>query len=310
MANALIIPFISTHLLLFLPVFKCQHNTTKLFYALKHVSLESIVKRGQAAVDRTKKEVRRGVSVLKTVDHPSIICLKNYYESENTLCVVLELAGTELYDHIVDEGKLTEASAATILRSVVEGVEFMHEQNLVHRDLKPENVVLGNDGIWKIIDFGFSRVIESKISRMQSFVGTMNYVAPEVVAREDYRSSVDVWSIGVITFVLLVGYLPFNTSSATEIAKHKYEVSFKSKHWNKISFAAKTFVSRCLSIEPKERPTPTELLEMSFLNLHMHMRRQESLNPLASPTRIKGGLDVVRLSDGEEEDQEQEQKGE
>jgi serine/threonine protein kinase len=290
----------------FSKVFKCQKKSDLEFYAVKYVSLDSIVKRGQSAVDRTKKEVRRGVGVLINLSHPSIICLKDYFESPNSLCVVLELAGIELYDHVVNEGKLTEASAATILRSVVEGIHFMHEKNLVHRDLKPENIVLGNDGVWKIIDFGFSRVIKTKLSRMKSFVGTMNYVAPEVVARKEYNSNVDVWSIGVITFVLIAGYLPFNTSSEDSIQNHNYEVTFKNKHWNKVSFAAKTFVARCLSKIPEDRPTPAELLQMSFLNLEMHRKRKESLVPLSSPTRIKNMINskveliIKRNSDGDD----------
>lgn len=287
----------------FSKVFKCRNRITSESFALKYVDMEQIASRGAEAVERTKKEVRRGVSVLITLHHESIINLEDYYESPNTMCVVLELAGMELYDHVVEQGKLTEGECATILRSIAEGVCFMHEKNLVHRDLKPENVVLGVNNTWKIIDFGFSRVIESKLSRMKSFVGTMNYVAPEVVERKEYKSSVDVWSIGVISFVLLVGYLPFNTSSPEEREKHEYQVSFRSKHWDKISFAAKTFVARCLSKDPEDRPTTNELLEMSFLNLKMHRQRRESKLPLASPTRLKNMVEgVVKIEDDDDDE--------
>ena len=164
----------------FSKVFKVVHTTSKDQFALKYVDMKHIANRGKAAVDRTQGEVRRGVSVLQNLHHPSIINLIDYFESPNTMCVVLELAGVELYDHVVEKGKLTEMETAEILRSIAEGVHFMHEKNLVHRDLKPENVVLSfsSGDKWKIIDFGFSRMIETKMTRMKSFVGTMNYVAP------------------------------------------------------------------------------------------------------------------------------------
>ena len=176
---------------------------------------------------------------------------------------------------------------------------FFHKKQI--GDLKPENIVLGLSGTWKIIDFGFSRVVESKLARMNSFVGTMNYAAPEVVAREEYNNSVDIWSMGVIAFVLLVGYLPFKTDTPENRAMHNYEINFKSKHWNKISFAAKTFVHRCLSKDPKERPTAADLLEMSFLNLGMHRQRRESKLPLGSPTRLKEMVEGVENVESEEE---------
>ena len=128
----------------------------------------------------------------------------------------------------------------------------------------------------------------------------------EVINREEYKSSVDVWSIGVIAFVLLVGYLPFNTSSPEAQLKHNYKVSFRSKHWDQISFAAKTFVARCLSIDPEERPTSGELLEMAFLNMSMHRKRRESKLPLASPTRLAQG--GVTKYDSDEADVEMEEK--
>ena len=120
----------------FSTVFKCCSLENKNdVYALKHVDMSRIARRGGTeAVERTKAEVRRGVSVLMKLSHPSIICLSNYFESPKTMSVVLELAGTELFDHVVELGKLTEMEAAGILRTVAAGVQFMHEKNLVHRE--------------------------------------------------------------------------------------------------------------------------------------------------------------------------------
>ena len=274
-------------------VFQARERATGQQCALKHVDTKRLfAMRGVESTNRTKAEVRRGVSVLQTLRHPSVIALLGYFESESSMCVCLELGdGGELYDHIVDSGKLSEGEAAGIIRSVVEGVAYMHANSLVHRDLKPENIVKCS-GTWKIIDFGFSRVIESKTARMRSFVGTLNYVAPEVVRRETYQSSVDVWSIGVITFVLLVGYLPFDLVPGVACA---YDLRFKQKHWGPISMAAKSFVARCLNRQADDRPTTSELLEMSFLNMDMHKKRRESQLPLDSPQRLRSsGLSGVK----------------
>jgi calcium/calmodulin-dependent protein kinase I len=274
-------------------VFQARERATGQLCALKHVDTKRLfAMRGVESTNRTKAEVRRGVSVLQTLRHPSVIALLGYFESKSSMCVCLELGdGGELYDHIVDSGKLSEAEAAGIIRSVVEGVAYMHANSLVHRDLKPENIVQCG-GTWKIIDFGFSRVIESKTARMKSFVGTLNYVAPEVVRRETYQSSVDVWSIGVITFVLLVGYLPFDLVPGEACA---YDLRFKPRHWGPISMAAKSFVARCLNRQADERPTTSELLEMSFLNMDMHRKRRESQLPLDSPQRLRSsGLSGVK----------------
>ena len=121
----------------------------------------------------------------------------------------------------------------------------------MHRDLKPENIVatLDNDVYnWKIIDFGFSRATTASLT-MQSFVGTANYVAPEILAMQPYTKSVDVWSIGVVTYVLLCGYLPFDCESST--ASHDYDLVFDPQDWANVSVAAKSFVMQCLKKDPE-----------------------------------------------------------
>ena len=268
-------------------VYKCKNKTTSVVCALKYVDTQRLFHlRGNDSVKRTINEVRRGVSVLKQLEHQNIIKLHDYYESKNAMAVVLECGGKELYDHVVESGNLTERDAAAIIRDIVQAVAYMHKKGLVHRDLKPENIVkCGN--IWKIIDFGFSRSIN--IQPLKSFVGTKNYAAPEIIRREAYDKSVDIWSIGVITFVLLVGFLPFSPSDQ---GKYSYHLILEKKYWSSISVAAKTFVSKILTETPSERPTAEELFEMPFLNMGMHEANAASDPRLQSPQRLSspGGL--------------------
>ena len=280
----------------FSKVYKCRNRATGEFCAVKYVDTKRLfAMRGAESVERTINEVQRGVAVLKQLDHPAIIKLYDYFESKNTMAVVLEFGGMELYDFVVNEGKLSESDAAYITRNVVEAVAHMHGKGLVHRDLKPENIVKSGD-TWKIIDFGFSRAIS--VGSLKSFVGTKNYAAPEILRREPYDKSVDVWSIGVITFVLLVGFLPFNPTSQN---KNTYKLVLEREHWSAISIAAKSFVARILVEDATQRPTSEELLEMSFLNMEMHAANNASTQSiLKSPKRLSlaGGVQYVGDSPG------------
>ena len=280
----------------FSKVYKCKNRNTGVVCAVKYVDTKRLfAMRGADSVDRTIKEVQRGVEVLQELDHPSIIKLYDYYESKNTMAVVLEFGGMELYDFVVQQGKLSESDAAAITRNVTEAVAYMHGKGLVHRDLKPENIVKSGD-TWKIIDFGFSRAVT--MGSLKSFVGTKNYAAPEILRREPYDKSVDVWSIGVITFVLLVGFLPFDPLTQT---RNTYTLVLERDHWKAISIAAKSFVAKVLVEDPKQRPTSEELLEMSFLNMEMHAANNASSRPiLESPKRLSlnGGVQYVGSSPG------------
>ena len=227
--------------------------------------------------------------MLKQLEHPNVIKLHDYFESRNSMAVVLEYGGQELYDYVVECGKLTESDAAAITRNIAEAIAYMHGKGLVHRDLKPENVVkCGN--IWKIIDFGFSRTCS--MAPLTSFVGTKNYAAPEIIRRQTYDKSVDIWSIGVIAFVLLVGFLPFNPSKQ---GKYSYKLVLEKEYWGKISISAKSFVSKILTENPNERPTAEELLDIPFLNMKMHAANAASDCHLESPQRLQspGGPQYV-----------------
>ncbi|XP_046142830.1 calcium/calmodulin-dependent protein kinase type 1 isoform X5 [Osmia bicornis bicornis] len=157
--------------------------------------------------DSLENEIR----VLRRLTHPNIVQLLETFEDKHKVYLVMELVtGGELFDRIVEKGSYTEKDASGLIRQVLEAVDYMHDQGVVHRDLKPENLLYyspDEDSKIMISDFGLSKMEDSGI--MATACGTPGYVAPEVLAQKPYGKAVDVWSIGVISYILLCGYPPF-----------------------------------------------------------------------------------------------------
>ena len=185
------------------------------------------------------------------------------YEDERYLHLITELCtGGELFDRIIAktqsaEGHFSEKDAAKLVRDILDAIRYCHSKGIVHRDLKPENFLFltpDEDSPIKIIDFGLSRHDDSIQGIMKTKVGTPYYVAPEVLRRE-YTNSCDIWSIGVITYILLCGYPPFYGDSDTQIfdAVKVGKFDFPSPEWDDISQLAKNFVTALLKKLPAER---------------------------------------------------------
>jgi calcium-dependent protein kinase len=205
------------------------------------------------------------------MDHPNIIKLVDVYEDEKYLHLVTELClGGELFDRIIaksksSEGHFSERDASLIIRNMLGAIEYCHTvHNICHRDLKPENFLYTSaaaDSEMKIIDFGLSRV-DDEVEHMNTKVGTPFYVAPEVLTRR-YDKECDLWSIGVVTFVLLCGYPPFYGDTEAEIfsSVKRGVFEFRSPEWDPISDLAKDFIRNLLQKDPAKRLTPQSALD-------------------------------------------------
>ncbi|KAL3237316.1 hypothetical protein MRX96_048188 [Rhipicephalus microplus] len=163
------------------------------------------------------------IKVLRRLKHSNIVQLLETYEDKNKVYLVMELVtGGELFDRIVEKGSYTEKDASDLIRQILEAVDYMHSQGVVHRDLKPENLLYyspDEESKIMISDFGLSKMEDSGI--MATACGTPGYVAPEVLAQKPYGKAVDVWSIGVIAYILLCGYPPFyDENSAKDFIRH------------------------------------------------------------------------------------------
>ncbi|XP_043679481.1 calcium/calmodulin-dependent protein kinase type 1-like isoform X3 [Vespula pensylvanica] len=202
--------------------------------------------------------------------HPNIVQLLETYEDKLKVYLVMELVtGGELFDRIVEKGSYTEKDASGLIRQVLEAVDYMHEQGVVHRDLKPENLLYyspDEDSKIMISDFGLSKMEDSGI--MATACGTPGYVAPEVLAQKPYGKAVDVWSIGVISYILLCGYPPFYDENDANLFAQilKGEFEFDSPYWDDISDSAKDFIHKLMCVNVEQRYTCKQALAHPWIS--------------------------------------------
>jgi calcium/calmodulin-dependent protein kinase I len=217
------------------------------------------------------KLLRREIEIMKKVSHPSILKLHEIYEDEDKVYIVMELvSGSELFDRIVDRGYYSEKNAINIVKQILSAVAYLHGAGIAHRDLKPENLLCSGSGdneIVKIADFGLSKMFNNDEELMTS-CGTPGYVAPEVLMCESYDKSVDMWGIGIITYILLAGYPPFYAENDTALFEKimNAEYDFDDECWDDVSDLAKDFIRHLLVKDPKERYTAEQALKHPWLN--------------------------------------------
>ncbi|GMJ14762.1 calcium dependent protein kinase 1 [Hibiscus trionum] len=246
--------------------FVCTEKGTGKRYACK-----SIAKR-KLATEADVDDVRREIQIMHHMSgHPNIVSIKGAYEDPTTIHVVMDLcAGGELFERIVKRGHYSERKAAELARTIVGVVEACHSMGVMHRDLKPENFLFVNeeeDSPLKVIDFGLSIFLKPG-DKLSAVVGSPYYVAPEVL-KKCYGPEADVWSAGVIIYVLLSGVPPFWGESEQEIFDEilKGELDFKSDPWPSISQSAKDLVSKMLTKDPKKRITAYQVLCHSWIQV-------------------------------------------
>ena len=208
------------------------------------------------------------VEILKKLVHPNIMQIFEFYEDKKNFYIITEFCeGGELFDKIVEKGYLSESDAAWIMKQLLSAVNYIHSNHIVHRDLKPENILLDTkkDNIIKIIDWGTARFFD-KSKKMNRISGTPYYIAPEVLA-EKYDEKCDIWSCGVIMYILLCGYPPFNAET-DDLILEKIKIgkfSFPPEEWDSVSPSAKDLVSKMLEFTPSKRLSASEALEHKWL---------------------------------------------
>ncbi|KAI8115661.1 hypothetical protein FF38_02865 [Lucilia cuprina] len=229
--------------------------------------------------------------------HPNIVQLYETYEDKSKIYLVMELVtGGELFDRIVEKGSYTEKDASDLIRQILEAVDYMHEQGVVHRDLKPENLLFyspDDDSKIMISDFGLSKMEDSGI--MATACGTPGYVAPEVLAQKPYGKAVDIWSIGVISYILLCGYPPFYDENDANLFAQilKGEFEFDSPYWDDISDSAKDFIRHLMCVNVEKRFNCKQALAHPWIsgnaagNKNIHATVSEQLKKNFAKSRWK-----------------------
>ncbi|PRP79974.1 hypothetical protein PROFUN_05950 [Planoprotostelium fungivorum] len=202
--------------------------------------------------------LEREIQIMKQLKHDHILPLIEVYENKDNIYLVLELVtGGELFDRIVERGNYNEKDASGIVAQILGAVSYLHSQGVVHRDLKPENLLCTNrgDGVHIFVaDFGLSRVFQDR-EQLNTYCGSPEYVAPEVLACVPYEKAVDLWSVGVITYILLTGFLPFYDKNHALLFEKIQNVDYNWEDCPEVSPNAKHFIQHLLVKDPKRRYT-------------------------------------------------------
>ncbi|KAK1161952.1 myosin light chain kinase 3-like isoform X1 [Acipenser oxyrinchus oxyrinchus] len=242
-------------------VYKCAELSSGLMLAAKTIPVKDL---------KDRDEVKNEICVMNQLNHVNLIQLYDAFESKNNLTLIMEyIGGGELFDRIIDNYQLTELDAIVFTKQICEGVQYLHQQYILHLDLKPENILCVNrtGNQIKIIDFGLARRYRPRDKLKVNF-GTPEFLAPEVVNYDFVSFPTDMWSVGVITYMLLSGMSPFLGDNDTDTMNNILHgnCEFDSGSFENVSAEAKDFMSRLLVSEKCSRMSATGCLKHDWLN--------------------------------------------
>lgn len=234
----------------FAKVYKAKNLVTQERVAIKAIHKDHVKKKGLI------EQIKREISVMHLVKHPNIVELKEVMATKSKVFFVMEyVRGGELFAKL-QQGKLKEDLARKYFQQLISAVDFCHSRGVSHRDLKPENLLLDENGDLKVSDFGLSALPEQHWNDglLHTQCGTPAYVAPEVLRKKGYDGAkADIWSCGVILFVLLAGYLPFQNANLMKMYVKIFKAEYEFPPW--ISPEARRLISKLLVVDPERRIT-------------------------------------------------------
>ncbi|PON72700.1 Calcium/calmodulin-dependent/calcium-dependent protein kinase [Parasponia andersonii] len=254
-----------------------------------------------------KEKIKREISTMKLIRHPNVIRMYEVMASKTKIYIVMEfVTGGELFDKIASRGRLKEDEARKYFQQLICAVDYCHSRGVCHRDLKPENLLLDANGTLKVSDFGLSALPQQvrEDGLLHTTCGTPNYVAPEVINNKGYDGAkADLWSCGVILFVLMAGYLPFEESNLMALYKKIFKAEFTCPPW--FSSSAKKLIKRILDPDPLKRITIAEIIENEWFKKGYKPPRFEQadvslpdLDDIFNESGESGNLVVERREEG------------
>ncbi|XP_065316441.1 uncharacterized protein LOC135925162 isoform X2 [Gordionus sp. m RMFG-2023] len=271
----------------FAVVRRCKSKIDGQEYAAKFIRK----KRAQASRrGLSMEDIKREVGILQELDsHPNVITLKEVFDNSSNVILVLELVkGGELFDILLENRFLHDREASQYVKQILQGLGHLHSKHIGHLDLKPENIMIKdkttND--IKIIDFGLARKLKGT-NVPREMMGTPEFVAPEIINFDPISLATDMWSLGVITYILLSGASPFLGSNRQETFENivKIDFSFDDEYFSKVSQGAKNFITKLLVSDPRKRLTVKECLNHSWIKGSSPLKSLQYL-PLITPNLV------------------------
>lgn len=245
-----------------------------------------IIEKANVSTLKQKHSVQREVRLMKLLNHPNIVKVFDILETETEIYIAMELAdGGELFDYIVAQGKVKEIEARKFFREIISAVDYCHRNSVIHRDLKPENLLLDKDRNLKIIDFGFGNTFHRERT-LDTYCGSPYYAAPEMILGIRYIGpEVDIWSLGVILYALIAGYLPFDSETMNQLYEKIIIGAYVTpEHFSK---DVSDLIQKVLTVEASKRATMLDILNHSWTNIgytsipvsHVPLRPEVVLTP-------------------------------
>jgi len=283
----------------FAKVYHARNVKTGTHVAMKVVTKEKVIKAGMM------EQLKREISVMKMVRHPNIVELHEVMASKSKVYFAIELVrGGELFSKI-EKGKLKEEVARSYFQQLISAVDFCHSRGVYHRDLKPENLLLDDDGNLKVTDFGLSAFSDHlrNDGLLHTTCGTPAYVAPEVIGKKGYDGAkADIWSCGVILYVLLAGFLPFQDENVVAMYRKIYRGDFRCPPW--FSSDARKLITKLLDPNPDCRLTIAKIIESPWFNKQppknprFSFSEDDTINLKCKETETLNAFHIISLSEG------------
>jgi len=253
-----------------------------------HYSAVKVIPKKNLIKSRAKQKLISEIKIHKSVHHENIVNFEHYFEDAENVYILIELCPNQTLNDLLKRRKrLTELEVQYYVLQIVKALKYLHKLKIIHRDLKLANLFLSENMQLKLGDFGLATKLEFEGEKKRSLCGTPNYIAPEILeGKSGHSFEVDIWSIGVCIYILLIGKPPFETNNRKETYKRIRERNFTFPQNEVISNPARELIENILVLQPYKRPSLDEILKSDFMNMGKSIPKTMPQSTLACPPTI------------------------